>query len=333
MPAYRKEASGAMGTTNGNVSVRSKKTAIVIILLFFSLVLVVSAELLLQKLMGLGNPVIYDSNPLYGYRPLPSREYSRFGGARIRFNNLGLRAEGDFDADQRNKILFLGDSVTYGGSFIDNEELFSHLAVKDLKQYQSGNAGVNGWGVENIHGLLVESDFLPAEIYVTTLPEGDFYRGLARCQGMPFFNVSPRFALVELWRFLCYKQNQKRYMNWRTCASDIQVSLVVEKAARKLREVDTLLREKGFRHLIFITPKRKQVLGNAKRDPLVEKMLTRYDLGPIYIVDKLDEYGLYDGPKQDMFVDSVHLSKKGHEVWASIIRNELDKLIVDIAHE
>ena len=146
--------------------------------------------------MGLGGPVLYDSSPIYGYRPLPGKEYSRFYGETIKFNNLSLRAENDWDDKRENKILFLGDSVTYGGSYIDNKELFSCLAVKDFDDYESGNAGVNGWGVENIYGLVVESNFLPAQIYVTTLPEGDFHRGLTRLQGMPIFNNSPKKAIA-----------------------------------------------------------------------------------------------------------------------------------------
>src|SRR5690606_34750321 len=119
-----------------------------------------ATELTLKR-MGLGNPVIYDSSPVYGYRPLPNREYVRFGGSTIKFNNLGLRTNTDWDETKANKILFLGDSVTYGGSYIDNNELFSQLTVDLINQsnksdYMSGNAGVNGWGVENFYGLVVE---------------------------------------------------------------------------------------------------------------------------------------------------------------------------------
>lgn len=308
---------------NQNIFKRHKRKMIVFILLQFSLISLFLVEVCLHKIMGLGNPVIYDSNPLYGFRPLPNKEYSRLYGANITFNNLSLRANNDWDENTDNKILFLGDSVTYGGSHIDNKQLFSYLAVKDLKQYQSGNAGVNGWGVENIYGLIVESDFLPAEIYITTLPEGDFYRGLSQISGLPFFNISPRFALNELWLFISYNQNKKRYLFWHYYAEEKEVSFVVEKAVKKLKEMDLLLKEKGFHHLIFITPTKAQVLQDANKDPLVQKMLIKYKLETIYIDDKLSENNLSAGERNDIFYDSVHLDKKGHELWANIIRNEL----------
>ena len=109
--------------------------------------MIITSEIILQKFLGLGKPVIYDSNPIYGYRPLPDRDYKRFWGKTISFNNLSLRSEVDWDNNIQNKILFLGDSVTYGGSYISNLELFSYLSVKELKNYFiSGNAGVNAWG-------------------------------------------------------------------------------------------------------------------------------------------------------------------------------------------
>ncbi len=194
----------------------SKKTIIAIVLFVVSL-FIGASEIFLEKFMGLGNPVIYSSFPLFGYRPLPEKEYSRYWGAKIKFNNLALRAETDWDKNIEDKILFLGDSVTYGGSNIDNTELFSFLSVKSLGgSYISGNAGVNAWGVENVYGLIVESNFIPAKVYVTTFPEKDFYRGLVRLRGLPFFSRDPKFALKELWYYFCYIQNNKRYkINWR----------------------------------------------------------------------------------------------------------------------
>jgi hypothetical protein len=169
-----------MDTGKSNIFARNRKKTIAVVIMTLALMSLAGTELLLRSLMGLGDPVIYDSYPLYGFRPLPDRQYRRFHSAVVRFNNLALRAEKDFDHDPADKILFLGDSVTYGGSRIDNEELFSHLAVAGLGGFTSGNAGVNAWGVENIHGLVVECGLTPARIYITTLTEGDFYRGLVR---------------------------------------------------------------------------------------------------------------------------------------------------------
>lgn len=310
-----------------NIFERNRRKTIALIILSFALGLTGLSELLLRKVMGLGDPVLYDSSPIYGYRPLPNKEYTRFRRAKIKFNNLALRAENDWDDEIQNKVLFLGDSVTYGGSYIDNRELFSHLAVKDLTAYESGNAGVNGWGVENIYGLIVESNFLPAQVYVTVVPEGDFYRGLTRIQGLPFFNNPPKLALAELWFFYCCDQNNKRYRSWHRFADEEQIASVVEKAVQKLKQMDAFLKGKGFKHLIFITPSASHLLNDIKEPTRVERMLSKHNLKVIYIEEKLSKFNFSDKEVKSLYHDKAHLTKKGHEIWAEIIRDELSKLI------
>ena len=310
-----------------NIFENHKKQTIVIIILIFIVIAVISVELILEKAYGLGNPVLYDSSPLYGFRPLPNQDHSRFRGKKLKFNNLGLRADENWDNRKDDKILFLGDSVTYGGSYIANKELFSHLAVVGLGNYKSGNAGVNAWGVENIYGLIVEKNFIPAQIYVTTLPEGDFYRGLTRLQGLPYFNIKPKFAFSELWYFFCYLQNNERYTGWQSFANEEEMSYVVRKAIKKLKEMDDYLKKRGLQHLIFITPGFSQVVEGAPKDALVNKLLKDNSLNPYYILDELPQYNLSKIKKEKLFHDGIHLEKDGHEIWAQIVRSKL-KIII-----
>mgnify|MGYP001558315659 CR=1 FL=1 len=81
------------------------------------LILLAVAEFSLRLVFGLGNPVLYCSSPLFGYRLQPNQFVHR-RGAEIRVNNLGVRADRDWDEQIENKILFLGNSVTYGGTYI-----------------------------------------------------------------------------------------------------------------------------------------------------------------------------------------------------------------------
>jgi hypothetical protein len=300
------------------------KTIFALIFCFLLSFLVLS-EITLEKFMGLGTPVLYDSNPLYGYRLLPNQTISRFMGATIKTNNLGLRADENWDENKNDKILFLGDSVTYGGSYIDNRALFSFIAVGGLKNFKGGNAGVNAWGIENIYGLIVESNFTPAIIYVTTVPEGSFYRGLTRIQGLPYYNVTPKYAFLELWYYFCYIQNNNKYIYWQHFATDAETKYILENGIKKLKEMDKLLKEKGYSHLIFISPYKSQVFGDANKDHLIQYLLNRYDLNPIYIRDRLNQEDL--AQKGKIFHDGTHLEKPGHQIWGRIIGAEIQKLI------
>ncbi len=303
-----------------------KKTIIVVVSLIFFLFILIS-EYSLKKFMGLGNPILYDSNPLYGYRPLSDQEVSRFYGSKIKINNLGIRADSDWDTRIDNKILFLGDSITYGGSYISNEKLFSSVAIKDIQGYKSGNAGVNAWGVENIYGLIVETNFLPAKIYVTTLSEDDFYRGLTRLQGQPFWSHKPEFALQELIYFFYYRKNTERYKKWQTFTSSAFTEKVIEKAVLKLQELDNFLKLNGFSHLIYISPTKAQVLDAEEKDITVLKYLKKYNLNITYLTDKIKIFRLDNKEKTDLFKDDWHLEEKGHAIWGKIINTDLKNLL------
>lgn len=284
------------------------------------------AELLLRSMYGLGNPVLYRANPLYGYRPQPHQEVTRFSGARIQINNLGLRASRKWDSSRDGRVLFLGDSVTYGGSYIDNDELFSELAVQNLKGVESGNGGVNGWGVENVHGLLVRSEFLPARTYVTLFIPHDFYRGVTSQQAVPYWSRNPSSALEELLQWGFFKFGQRRYRNWASAAEPELMEKMAGISVGRLAEIDAFLRARGLNHVSYISPTIQQVLGVADRDPFISKQLAAHSLEPIYLIRRLQKLGLAESEVHALYKDNVHLTVEGHRTWASLIEPDLRAL-------
>lgn len=279
------------------------------------------------RLFGLGRPVLYDSNALYGYRPVPNQRLSPLIGPTLRFNNLGLRCDDDWDAQTDGKVLFLGDSVTYGGN-VANQDLFSELAVRDLAGQRSCNAGVNAWGIENIHGLLIDSGFLPARTYVTVVIEDDFYRGLTRVQGQLLWSLAPASALEQvLLNFLHLEDERRRYAHWRWYGTPEVVEKVVAKAVRQLVEIETALQTKGFQHLLYVSPMRGQLLSNVAKDALVAQQLAQHGVHATYLVDVVPSLVPDRTQQQALFYDNVHLSRQGHAVWGSIINGDLRRLL------
>jgi lysophospholipase L1-like esterase len=280
---------------------------------------------------GLGNVVLYDTHPLYGYRPRPNQQVSRNHNIVVHINNLGLRAENDWDAaEPHNKILFLGDSVTYGGSYIANTQLFSHLVTKTLPRSTvervAGNAGVNGWGVSNVYAFIKTARFLPANIYISVFPEGDFYRGINRIGGQPFWTVSPRYALEELFHYGIYQLQLRKNPPTEHYTENHPGSVtIVENAVQDLKALDHYLKSQGKTHLIYITPSRDQVIEHAKKDPIVESLLAQYDIQVHYISDRLPAASTQE--KESWFHDPIHLSSIGHQIWANVIASDLSEKV------
>ena len=80
------------------------------------------------KYIGLGDPIIYDSNFVYGYAPRANQK-NRLKNSTVTINDVGLRAIYNWKKIMIKKKLFFGDSVTYGGSYIDDKETFCSFSL------------------------------------------------------------------------------------------------------------------------------------------------------------------------------------------------------------
>jgi hypothetical protein len=313
-------------TAEASVFERHPRATLAAVWLVFLVIFAAVAEIGLKQLSGLGRPVLFYAHPAFGYRLLPNQETWRFGGAHFRINNLGLRASGDWDAGVRDKVLFLGDSVTYGGNHISNHELFSEIAVRGLAGLRSGNAGVPNWGVENVYGLVVQEKFLPASLYVTTFIEDDFYRGLQHGRNKPWIKYQmPAFALEELAEFVWHKYfKDTREINRREREAE-PAQVRVARAAAKLKAMDGFIRSHGYRHVVFISPTRQQALGQRPVDARVRAALEQHGMEAIYLLDRLPPAPPEE--RRAWYQDNDHLTARGHAVWGHMIRDELIRRI------
>ncbi len=314
--------------TNSNWLEEHPRLSITVIVSVIIILLILLGEFVLRSFLGLGNPVLYRSSPLFGYRPQLNQLVHRLQGAEIKINNLGLRADRDWDEKRENKVLFLGNSVTYGGSYIGTRELFSHLAVGTSGDYLGGNAGVNGWGIGNIHALVVQYKFNPASVYVSVLQEMDFYRGLSKLAGKPFWAHKPASAWQELIFHLFYGQLLKIYRGHDRFVSDLELDLTVENSVRKLKELDDYLKSKGFVHLIYMSPNSDQVLRNAPIDERVQRYLEKYQVQVDYLLYRPEIQQLSREEKAAIYYDWSHLSKKGHQLWGEMIHHDLENRLL-----
>ena len=109
--------------------------------------------------LGLGDPVLYRTNTSYRYALLPNQHKQRIRGASVTIDSHGLRTVQDWADPDSLKILFIGDSVTWGGTAVDDTKTFAHRTGVELKQrlgrpVVTGNAAVNGYGTDNMTARL-----------------------------------------------------------------------------------------------------------------------------------------------------------------------------------
>jgi len=280
-------------------------------------------ELYLKKL-GLGDPIRYDSNILYGYSPKPNQKKNRINNASVTINDFGLRSIYNWENDKRKKILFLGDSVTYGGSYIDDEDIFSHLVCEKLNQFICGNAGVNSYGVYN---TIMRSQFderiQSADIFIYLFPPDDFLRDYRNSKTAHFYLNNKKFlfpAITEAVNFVSIKYDLNNYIakfnDTKTKSYhdlkfiDYSIKLLVEEIENK--------KNKNKIVLVF--------LSNRKDDKLLKKTINKYIKAQLK--KKIDIHLLENTLNEDLFFydNTVHLSKKGHLVVSEKIVSILQKI-------
>ena len=173
------------------------------------------------RMMGFGHTVLYVADPDIGYYPQPNAELIRYGG-RVATNAFGMRSP-QVDRDKPTgvfRILMLGDSTLYGGSYIDQEDMYATVLQKRLTalglpgKVEVLAMGCNGWGPFHEHGFIRKyPDAFHADLTLIQMPIDDVVRPLYGLMEVPFFadRSPPRIALEEvanhlMWRYRFDKQ-------------------------------------------------------------------------------------------------------------------------------
>eukprot|EP00172_Hildenbrandia_rubra_P004288 Plantae.Rhodophyta-Hildenbrandia_rubra.ctg83765.p2 GENE.Plantae.Rhodophyta-Hildenbrandia_rubra.ctg83765~~Plantae.Rhodophyta-Hildenbrandia_rubra.ctg83765.p2 ORF type:complete len:119 (-),score=6.39 Plantae.Rhodophyta-Hildenbrandia_rubra.ctg83765:4-360(-) len=92
-------------------------------------VLVIAAEGVLRWGVGLGDPPLARLDPVTEYELVPYATYQRWGNT-ISINAHGMRTDAhpDLPEEGAQHLLLIGDSVVYGGHFLQQYEIISaHL--------------------------------------------------------------------------------------------------------------------------------------------------------------------------------------------------------------
>ena len=139
-------------------------------------VCVLGIEGVLRFGLGLGDPPIAVLTTDTEYELPGPRSYRRWGN-RIEINAEGLRSEPLQEGSER--ALLIGDSVVYGGHFLDQDEVISNqmealLAARDCAR-QVLPMAVSSWGPENQRAFLEKRGALGADWAGIVVSAHDLY--------------------------------------------------------------------------------------------------------------------------------------------------------------
>lgn len=281
------------------------------------------------RFTGYGEPVTYVADPIVGYYPQPNLTIRRSGGL-VHTNQFGMRSR-DIEAKKAPgvfRILLLGDSTLYGGSYIDQKDLYSRRLEDSLNQRNlSGKVevlamGANGWGPFHEHGFVNRFGLLDADLVIINLPMDDVNRPLYGLMSVPFSasQTPPKLALEEVINHFMW--------SYRSSHAGLDEAWEAQQSKIGVREYANLvddLQKRGVEVLVAILPGRGPGLGGAEypheakwRQSLEEQIRA---LGaPIYFPK-----GLFfgKGTTSELYHDDVHLQTKGHHLYADFLADRI----------
>lgn len=298
--------------------------------------LVFIADIVAKKGLGLGEPIVYDAHALWGYSPRANRTYTRFDGDIVTFNNVGTRSIHDWDHKARN-LLFLGDSVTYGGSYINDEQTFASLACNSLKGWLCHNAGVNAYGILNmVARSRYDERINSAPIRIFTFISGDFDRGLQKSDTAHFILREPPLIFSGLWEILNFVAASINPKAWFGKRPDNKTDVAASAKAQQLNQkfaLDILvteierLKRNNQRFLLVHSPGIDELESpNLLRDnQTLSTLRALYPEEFVSLSEALSEP--YRSGTDLLFKDSVHYEQQGHRIVANYLAPRLQTLV------
>jgi hypothetical protein len=310
-------------------------------ILVFVLALAGSSELILRS-MGFGNPIVYRVDPHVGYYPAPNQNVHRYGGE-IHINAFGMRSR-NITAEKPAgtfRILMLGDSTLYGGSYIDQDQTYCSqldallnrkpgLLPNSPRQVEVLCMGVNGWGPQHELAYVKEFGFFQANLVMVMGPPADAYRPRYGISQFPFFAEGhrPQFALQEFWEHLLWEYDLRLTGADESFESSPRASEVLADGVAAWLGIANLAQGEGARLDFELLPNEEEAReGQAAQstqrviDALLPELAKRgvpdaFPLG--FFRSNLDVAKLYH--------DGAHLDSPGHRIYALYLRDRVLQL-------
>lgn len=188
---------------------RSSRLAAIVLALL--VVLVAGTELALRFILGVGNPVLIAPDAACSYITRPNQNIDRFF-VHTYINRFGMRSDEVSPAKPPGvvRLLFVGDSITYGTTHVDQRQIFTQVVRRGLPAVvhhpvEVLDASANAWAPDNEWSWVRSRGIFQSDYVVLVLNDGDLAQPRATIDqvGDDLPQKRPLTAIGEMYtRFL-----------------------------------------------------------------------------------------------------------------------------------
>ena len=296
-------------------------------------------DLALRFGLGLGNPILYQYSPEAGYVLRPDQHTWRFFATNS-INRWGMRCA-DFALKRPEgtyRVMFLGDSVTYGTTYVDQSKLFTTRLSKILpslmhQPVQVLNASCGAWAVGNELGYLKSRGTFDSNLVVLVINTGDLtqpfnWATLAPDHSYP--NRPPALAITELWfRYLLPRlQGLEPFRDQGSYVKTISAQQApnIEKL---LGQMQKLCKSRGARLSVVYHPFSGKKWDAAPFPAQLTALKSWCTAKGVAFLDLTKAYAA--APPSEVYYGGVHLKALGNKLAAKAIAADWSNLSRDAA--
>jgi lysophospholipase L1-like esterase len=290
------------------------------------LVLAAVAELYLRLVLGLGNPVLVTPDAACAYFFKPNQNAYRFF-CHTHINAYGMRADPVPPAKDPGtlRIMFIGDSVTYGTSHIDQSKIFTEIIHRDLPSFvhrpvEVLNASASAWAIDNELSYARSRGIFYSDVVLLVLNSADLGQPRAEISdvGEDTTLHHPTTALGELWsRFL---KPRVFHITPATDAGDVappNADATIRANLGELDDFEKLVRDQQARFAIVYIPFRGEIPEPAAESDAALRTWAAAHQVPLFDLTSAETpYTV-----KEITLDEDHLNVRGNQLVAKAIEN------------
>jgi hypothetical protein len=293
------------------------------VLLIAVVVFTVGIELILRKVWGFGDMVLFQSDDKFEYIAQPGQDRVRFGNRSL-YNEYSMRSEPLRKGDQCI-ILGFGDSVINGGVLTDHDSLATTLVEEQLGNgFRFLNISAGSWGPDNCAGYLQKFGDFNARMIVLLVSSHDAHDNMTFEKTVGYLESHPDrqypLALIELFSKYLIPRLAKLKPD---LTSD---PLMINKHGIGFNSgFDYFTRYTKEHNIPFLVclHLEKQEIAKNKVNSQGEEILNYCRENNIKVIT-----GLEIGENDAHYRDEIHLNEQGQKLWASALLSEIKNTVV-----
>ncbi|MFB2969208.1 SGNH/GDSL hydrolase family protein [Aerosakkonema sp. BLCC-F183] len=296
------------------------------------------SEVTLRLALGLGNPVLVQTDPDTGYRFKPNQKVFRFG-KHIQYNQYSQRSEPITPKKTPGKlrILMTGDSVLNGGNPTDQNQIITELF--EAKLSASGhpaevlNASSGSWGIGNQLGYLREFGTFNADAVILQIGTHDLTQPTSNSAIVghhPSFPTHPPLLAIQeawtryAWPNLAFRLKLGSLPGELPPPTSNDPDRQFQENMQSLKQIVMLVRTQKIPVFVLFTPNYDDLLPKPKQPKYKSEFLRLLKSLRVPMIDAHAAWStLPPGTVETYFRDWVHLTVPAHQAIAQKLFDRL----------